>query len=81
LEFTSIPGDKRCRASDLMNAQISDPAGLELVPEVANAVEALVAEMDSAAILEAIHVRESTLTPVMEKILQIRASSHWGLNE
>jgi hypothetical protein len=60
---------------------IPNPVALELTPDVVNAVEALVAEMDSAAILEAIQARESTLTPVMEKILQFRPSSHWGLNE
>jgi hypothetical protein len=60
---------------------IPNPVGLELSPDVVNAVEALVAEIDSAAILKAIQARESTLTPVMEKILQFRPSSHWGLNE
>jgi hypothetical protein len=64
-----------------MNAQIPDPAGLELTPDVVNAVEALVAEMDSTAILEAIQARESTLTPVMEKFLYFRPPSHFGINE
>jgi hypothetical protein len=64
-----------------MNPLIPDPARLELTPDVVNAVEALVAEIDTTAILAAIQSRESTLTPVMEKILQFRPSSHWGLNE
>jgi hypothetical protein len=64
-----------------MNALIPDSAGLEFIPDVANAVEALVAEMDSAAILKAIQARESTLTPVIEEILYFRPSSHWGINE
>jgi hypothetical protein len=64
-----------------MNALIRDLAGLEPPPEVANAVEALVAEMDSVAILNAIQARESTLAPVIEKIPYFRPSSHWGINE
>ena len=68
-------------AFPFMNPLISDPAGLELRPEVVNAAAALVAEMDSAAILEAIQARESSLTPVMQKILESRPSSHWGINE
>jgi hypothetical protein len=64
-----------------MNALIPDLAGLELIPDVANAIEALVAELDSVAILEAIQARASTLTPVMEKILQFRPPSHFGINE
>jgi hypothetical protein len=64
-----------------MNALIPDLAGLELIPDVANAVEALVAEMDSVAIVEAIQARASTLTPVLEEILYSRPSSHWGINE
>ena len=64
-----------------MNPLIGDTAGLELTPGVVNAVEALVAEMDSAAILKAIQARESTLTPVIEEILYSRPSSHWGINE
>jgi len=64
-----------------MNLLISDPAELELFPDVTMAVEALVAELDSAAILEALKTRESAVTPVMEKILQFRPSSHWGINE
>ena len=64
-----------------MNPLIADPAGLELTPDVANAVEALVAEMDSTAILEAVQARELTLTPIMQKILQFRPPSRWGINE
>lgn len=68
-------------ACRFMNPLIPDPAGLELTADVVNAVEALVAEMDSTAISEAIQRRESTLTPVMEKILQFRPPSHFGINE
>ena len=64
-----------------MNALTPDQVELELAPDVAKAVDALVAELDSAAILEALQARASTLTPVMEKILQLRPSSHWGINE
>jgi hypothetical protein len=64
-----------------MNAQIPDPAGLELTPDVMNAVAALVAEMDSTAIVEAIQIRALTLTPVMEKMLSFRPPSHFGINE
>ena len=64
-----------------MNAFISDPTQLELMPEVAQVSEAVVAGQNSASILEAIQARESTLTPVMEEILRFRTSSHWGINE
>ena len=79
LAETKIGGVRVARL--FMNPLIADPARLELVPGVANAVEALVAEMDSTAILEAIQAREFTLTPVMEKILQFRPPSHFGINE
>lgn len=64
-----------------MKSLIPDPTGQESIPEVAKEVEALVAELDSATTLEAIQTRESTAMPVEEKILQIRPTSHWGLNE
>jgi hypothetical protein len=64
-----------------MNALNSDAAELELTPDLTNAVEVLVAEMDSAAAWDALQARESTLTPVMEKILQFRPPSRWGINE
>ena len=64
-----------------MNALIPDLAGLELIPDVENAVEALVAELDSVAVLKAIQARESTLTSVIEEILQVRPPSHFGINE
>jgi len=51
------------------------------MPDVEEAVEALVAELDSATMLNALQARQSTLTPVMEKILQFRPPSHWGINE
>jgi len=64
-----------------MNAVTYAPTELELTPDLVNAVEALVAEMDSAATCETLQARESTLTPVMQKILNFRPSSHWGINE
>ena len=64
-----------------MNELIPDSAELEFIPDVANAVEALVAELDSVAVLKAIQARESTITPVIEEILHCRPSSHWGINE
>ena len=64
-----------------MSELSTDAAELELIPDVAEAVEALVAELDSAAMSEVLQARASTLTPVMEKILQFRPSSHWGINE
>ena len=64
-----------------MNPLDSDAAELELTPDLANTVEALVAEMDSAVTWDALQARESTLTPVMEKILQFRPPSRWGINE
>jgi len=64
-----------------MNALDSDTTELELMPDVEEAVEALVAELDSATMLNALQARQSTLTPVMEKILQFRPPSHWGINE
>jgi len=39
------------------------------------------AEIDTGAGLEAIEARKATLTPVREKALHIRPTSHWGLNE
>jgi hypothetical protein len=65
-----------------MNALIADPPELELMPDAAKASEeAVVAEQNSASVLESIRVRESTLTSVMERILEFRPSSHWGINE
>lgn len=64
-----------------MNRPIPDLVELKLLPDTAKAVEALVAEMDSVTILGVIQARVSTLTPVMEKILQLRPPSHFGINE
>jgi hypothetical protein len=64
-----------------MNALDCDAAELELTPDLANSVEALVAEIDSAATRDALQARESSLTPVMETILQFRPPSQWGINE
>jgi hypothetical protein len=64
-----------------MKALIHDPTEVEPVPGAVKAAATVVAELNSASILEAIRVRESTLTVFMEKILQSRPSSHWGINE
>jgi hypothetical protein len=64
-----------------MSAPITDLAQLRLTTNPATPVEAVVALLESAPNLEAIQVRAATLTPVMEKILQSRPSSHWGINE
>jgi hypothetical protein len=64
-----------------MNALDSNTTELELMPDVEEAVEALMAELDSATMLSALQARESILTPVMEKILQFRPQSHSGINE
>ncbi len=64
-----------------MNELSRDLAELEFMPDAAKASEAVVAELDLASILEGIQVRASTLTPVLEKILQFRPSSHWGIDE
>jgi hypothetical protein len=64
-----------------MNALIDDPAEPGVMPDALKGSEAVAAELDSASMVEAIRVRESTLTPLMENILQFRPASHWGLNE
>lgn len=64
-----------------MDALIPSSAELGRVSDAAKASAAVVAELDSASILEAIRVRVSALTPVMEEILHFRPSSHWGINE
>lgn len=64
-----------------MKALIHGPTEVEPVPGAVKASLAVLAELESASILEAIRVRESTLTVFMEKILQSRPSSHWGINE
>ncbi len=66
---------------DFMNASIPIPAELELVPGAAKPSEAARAKEDSAMTREAIEVRTTALTPVMESILEIRPSSRWGINE
>jgi hypothetical protein len=60
---------------------IHDPTEAGPVPGAVKASLAVLAELESVSILEAIRVRESTLTVFMEKILQSRPSSHWGINE
>ena len=64
-----------------MRALIPDPAELEFMPDAAEASEAVGADLNSTSILEIIRVRELTPTPLMEKIIQFRPSSHWGINE
>jgi len=54
---------------------------LELMRDTAKASEAVVAEMDSASILETIRVRESTLMTAIDKTLHFRASSCWAINQ
>ena len=64
-----------------MKALISKLAEPKLLPDSAKASEAALAALNSAAILEAIRVRASTITPEIEKTFQFRPSSHWGINE
>ncbi len=64
-----------------MNASIPNPAELQVTHDGAKAHEAVVAALNSAFVLEPIRVRESTLTPVMERLFQFRPTSHWGINE
>jgi len=64
-----------------MEPSISKPDELKPTPDLTTVVDALVAEMDSAAIVKAIEVREATAMSLVEKPLQIRPTSHWGLNE
>jgi hypothetical protein len=58
-----------------MNLLIAHPVELETTPDLTTVVDALVAEMDSAATLKAIQARELTPAPVIETILQIRPTS------
>ena len=60
---------------------IPDRTEVVPVPDAVKAAVTVVAELNSASILEAIRVRESTLTAVMERILQSRPPTHWGINE
>lgn len=64
-----------------MDALIPDPAQLALMPEGVKALEAAGAEPDLTSSLAAMEVRATTLTRVMEEILQFRPSSRWGINE
>jgi hypothetical protein len=64
-----------------MDSLISYSVELGLAPDIVKPPEAIVARLDSALLLEAIRVRASTLTPVIEEILHFRPSSHWGINE
>jgi hypothetical protein len=47
------------------------PVELQLMPDTANASEA--AELDAATSLREIQVRESTITPIVEKFLHFRS--------
>jgi hypothetical protein len=67
--------------NDLMDTLILHSAELELVSDAAKVSEAVLAGLELASILEAIQIRTLTLTPVKEKILYSRPSSHWGINE
>ena len=64
-----------------MKPLIPDPTRQESIPEVPKEVGALVAGLDTAMTLAALGAHESTDTSVAEKSLQIRPTSHWGLNE
>jgi hypothetical protein len=64
-----------------MNELIVDPAELEFLPAAVDLSQAAGADLDSTSTLETIQVRELTVTLVMEKIVQPRPSSHWGINE
>jgi hypothetical protein len=64
-----------------MNAPIPERAELELMPDAAKAPDAVTAEVNPASIMEAMQVRESTLAPVMERLVEFWPSSHWGINE
>jgi hypothetical protein len=64
-----------------MDTLIPISAEVGLVSDAAKGSEALVAELDSASVLQAIQVRISTLTPVLQEILNFRPSSHRGINE
>jgi hypothetical protein len=64
-----------------MNALTFTPVELELTPETVKPSEAEVADQDSAATLQTIELRASTVTPVIEEILHCRPPSHWGINE
>jgi hypothetical protein len=64
-----------------MDTLIPHSSELGLVPDALKVSETMVTEPDSASFLEAIQVRASILTPVIEEILDSRPSSHWGINE
>ena len=51
------------------------------MPEAVTGSQTLTAELDSAATLETIKVREFTPMLVMEESLALRDSSHWGIKE
>ena len=64
-----------------MNPLVLVPAKLELILDAAKASSALVVELNSASVPETTQVRQSTFTLVIERSLQSRPSSHWGINE
>lgn len=64
-----------------MNPLISDPDGLELLPDAVKATEAIMAELDPASMLETNQVSASTLVSVAEEPRRFRPSSRWGINE
>ena len=59
-----------------MNTIIAAATQLELMPGMAQAPDGVIAELNSASSFEALQVRESTITLVLENILQFRPS-HW----
>ena len=64
-----------------MNQPIVDPSELEFMRDVAKRSEPVVAQLESASLLEAIRVRELPLMPVMREHLRPQSYSHWGINE
>jgi len=64
-----------------MNVVILDPTEPGLTPLETRTPEAVDAEQDSASFQKAVQTRESTITSLIQEILQVRPSSHWGINE
>ena len=56
------------------------PDGLEVMGDAAKASEAVVGH-DSAPTLKDLPVRESTLTPALEKFRRARTRSRWGFKD
>ena len=72
--ISCLAGCPEGRALEVWLGAETCPADLELRLDAAKASEA--AEVDSASTLEEIQVRESTLTPIVEKFLRFQPFSH-----